>query len=361
MSRSTALGRAGLLVGFATLSCSPTSEREEASLPGPALRRAQDLSVENRRCERCHVEIAAEWRQSMHRQSHDNPAYRRAFEIEPLEFCESCHAPEGSEELGVGCVSCHLPAGQESVLAAAGESSRAAPHRIQRSIGFSRGSGACAGCHEFEFPDRAIRERPEWMQRTVSEHRDSPFAEQSCASCHMPLARGKNGSHRTHDFSSTRSPSALAAAVEVTARRTGDGGRVVLDVRTNRVGHAFPTGDLFRRLRVSVEALGSDFRVLENDERYLARHFASRLQRSGRFARVEVSDDRPGADGTGNLQTHFDLGAAGQSAPIGWSVVFERVGALHASTESDAEVLDSVPLAQGVLEPWADSAGEQRR
>lgn len=69
-------------------------------------------------------EIAAEWRTSLHARADRDDAYQRAFALEPLPFCQGCHAPETdafkpvpalAADLGVGCVTCHVV--NERVLA----------------------------------------------------------------------------------------------------------------------------------------------------------------------------------------------------------------------------------------------------
>lgn len=93
----------------------------------------------------------------------------------------------------------------------------------------------------------------------------------SCASCHLP--RGRDG-HRDHRFNVTRNLALLRDALQTSARRTPEGLEVSL--RTRDVGHAMPTGDLFRRLRVVVVAEDREGQVLGDDEAVLGRRFDRR-------------------------------------------------------------------------------------
>src|SRR5262245_41554016 len=93
------------------------NEEPRSSMPGPSPSRPRALTSENARCEGCHADIAAEWRSSLHRRSHSDPAYQRALEREPLAFCENCHAPEASREIGISCISCHVTESSGRVLA----------------------------------------------------------------------------------------------------------------------------------------------------------------------------------------------------------------------------------------------------
>lgn len=327
------LGGALLACGFALavgLGCvGSRDEGDERSASS-----ASGRLTANRGCEGCHVEIAREWQSSRHRESATNEAFLAAFRGEPDPFCWDCHAPEargdsGADSVrsrhGVACVTCHLD-----------------PHGEKPSA-----SRVCAGCHEFAFPSTA-RERAEMMQTTVSEHARSAFAGQSCSDCHMPRVGADQ--HRSHALAATRDPAAQRRAIDVSAQRSGGGLR--LRIAPRGVGHAFPTGDLFRRLSVLVEALDAG-RVVRRERRYLARHFLHRLQADGVPRREEVADDRPGAspDDAGATVVDVDFQDAGVGRRLRWQVAYERVDHLQGDSEDGATVREAVVLAAGEVEP----------
>jgi len=314
--------------------------------------------VQNRGCESCHAAIAREWLGSRHRQAATNLEFATAFRDEPDPFCWSCHAPEapsptvsasaGESALagaGVACVTCHVDA-QGATHGASREPRFGAPHAVLRDAAFQR-VASCGACHEFAFPDPA-RERREMMQTTLSEHSRSAFSDASCADCHMP--RQGSDRHRSHAFASTRDPSAIARAVRVVAER--DAGVVRIHVSPERVGHAFPTGDLFRRLRVTAEVVVAG-RVVRREQRFLARHFARRAQQSGALRRELSYDDRPGASAEhgGAVAVELDLASFAVERPIRWQVSYERVQHLQGDGEDEATVAGSVLLASGELLP----------
>lgn len=302
----------------------------------------------------CHTEEAAEWHRSEHRTSFSDPVFQRALALEPSPFCVGCHAPEGSgseparAELGVACVTCHLAG--EVVLAAPKATERPAPHAIERRAEFAA-QGACAGCHEFSFGDDARRPAPLPMQRTITEHARSPLASTTCAECHMPHVPGASGPRRGHAFADTRDPAWLRRSLRATAARLGaTGARVTLSL--SRVGHAFPTGDLFRRLALRVDALDERGVVVASAARTLSRRFGTVIAADGGPIRVELSDDRPGAAGPQpDTIVDLDPGLAARGASLRWTVALERV--LHAADgrEADAIVAGVVPLAEGELPP----------
>ena len=340
-----------------------------ATMPGPATVGARlDAPTRNRECEACHVEIAAEWRGSLHQRSYVDPEFARALEREPQPFCRGCHAPEADPRapapaplaaLGVACVTCHAPAGlsADAVLAVLGDShaaphavlagpgdSHAAPHAVVASAAFA-GAPACAACHEFEFPGRAAP-----MQMTVREHAASRFAATSCADCHMPWTGDGASRHRSHVFAASRDPALLQRSLRVEATRGP--GVVALRLVPAAVGHAVPTGDLFRRLLVEAEARGAAGAVVGRDARTLERRFERRRESSLRTVQVEVADDRPGAPGSreadGAAVVLLELGAEADVYPVRWRVVHQRVE-FHRS--EDVVIAGELELAVGDLPP----------
>jgi hypothetical protein len=265
-----------------------------------------DAVTRNAACEGCHAREAVAWRGSLHRASHSDAAYQRAFALEPLPFCTACHAPEASPEspeparaaLGVGCVTCH---------------ERGRPTR------------SCASCHEFDFPDGHAK-----MQLTATEHRASMHRDRSCMDCHMP----KRDGGADHRFASARDETWLRRAARVAALRTNVG--VTFRFAPRDVGHAFPTGDLFRRLRVVVEVIGVPGAGGEI--------VLSRKTKLG-----TVQDDRLFVDGAAREVDVALAPSSMQGRVLRWRVLYERVQHPTTADEASAEVLASVAIASGEL------------
>ena len=187
-------------------------------------------------CAACHSNEVSEWEGSLHHRSFTDSDFAASFAKEPASFCRNCHAPEGNEERGVGCRSCH-------------------DVTKEHGVGGAVSTRACGGCHEFTFPNRAAL-----MQKTVAEHAASPSKSTSCSSC-----------HRGHRFDVSRNVDLLRSSITMHASRSKEG--LVIDLKTNDVGHAMPTGDLFRRLRVVVRAEDAEGTSLGEDEALLERRF----------------------------------------------------------------------------------------
>ncbi|MDX2012026.1 MAG: hypothetical protein SFW67_17670 [Myxococcaceae bacterium] len=188
-------------------------------------------------CEGCHEPEVTAWAASRHAVSATNSVYLAAVEREPERraWCQTCHAPTGNAELGVSCQSCHSTPGRPDVVRASREAP-GSPHPIRVDPTLST-VDACASCHTFDFPGGGHR-----MQRTVDEHRSSGSV-RSCQGCHLAPAVG----HRMpggHDVEFVR----RALSVSATAQEA----EVVVTLKAARVGHRVPTGDPFRRLRVSL-------------------------------------------------------------------------------------------------------------
>jgi len=315
-----------------------------------------DRVAANAACEACHPDVASEWRASLHRASWTEPAFQRAFAREPLSFCQECHVPEASPdaqpsaalgELGTGCVTCHLV--EDGVLAAgdghASPNDVGVPHGVVRD-GRLDGDAACARCHEFAFPEGGRPLGPDVpMQSTVSEHRASPAAAQSCASCHMPREVQR---HRSHRFASSRDEVRLRAAVHVDASRASPS-TATISLTSNVRGHAFPTGDLFRRVEVLVEAVAPGEVLVASEVKYLARHFPLVAGSPGGTRHRSIGvDDRLGGEPRTLV---FDLGAAAAGRMLRYRVSYQRVAQPRSADESASELDGEVELASGRLEP----------
>jgi hypothetical protein len=334
---ATARGRRAFAGALLALSCSQPAENTRPEL------NAQQL---NRECSSCHLEIAGEWARSEHHRSADD-VFRRALSREPLRFCEACHAPEAPTSqaaagalgaLGVACVTCH----------AVTEHTRAVP--VERlparhpTVGVASGVDACRSCHEFAFPGE--RAASELFQSTVTEHAASSYAGTSCSGCHMPSVTGRGKAHASHAFAASRSSEAQRAAVRVVAERTG-ATSLRLSLSSRGVGHAYPTGDLFRRLAIRVEARSLDFAVMARDERLLARHFDDALTAPRISERRVISDDRllPGE----TRVVDVELGPAAAGLELAYRVELERVLHMNPRFESFAQVESRELLASGQL------------
>lgn len=328
-------------------------------MPGPGPQPGRGRIDRNAECARCHPDVAEEWAASLHRASAEDPEYRRAYRREPLRFCQKCHVPEGmakgigeepaAEAVGVGCVTCHW-AGAGAVLAAPGPVSAAAraAHRVVEARAFAA-EGACAGCHEFEFPDAAFRERRALMQSTVEEHGRSWASGYACAECHMPWTEAGGVGHRSHRFEGSRDPEAVARALEVSARRTG-AATVEITLALHGAGHAFPTGDLFRRVEVSVQLVGADRRY-PPQIRHLDRRFEEGQELPGIVVRRESADTRVHE---APVVLRFDLASsdAGLCEEPGglWAVyrvTYQRVG--FPGRRGAAQIEGEVRIAEGAL------------
>lgn len=324
MSPRQALRLIGLL---AQVACAPVRATATSAPPhdDPAAVAAVDLSAP---CTGCHPQESADWKDSLHRAAFTDADFQASFKDEPLAFCVNCHAPAATNagdargvSLGVGCASCHTVATGH-------------PRRAAEAVATTD----CARCHEFSFPDRK-----EMMQTTVAEHRASPSASSSCASCH---ARRAPDGHVNHRFAVTREPALLRAALDVTAERTAKG--IAIHLTTRNVGHAMPTGDLFRRMRVVVRATSADDASLGEDEVLLGRRF---VRRAG------VPHEQEDARVRGSRSISFEGEWLTAAHTIDIEVRYERVAQTTEITDVRGHaqrretIFDSVILAEESLGP----------
>ena len=330
-----------------------------APMPGPAPQaRTGDRAAAQAGCVGCHVEIAGEWAGSLHRVSASDETYRAAFLREPLMFCRKCHVPEAmperpasgwAQEVGVGCVTCHVT-DNRGVLAARG--AQGSPHKLQVTPAMA-GPEACARCHEFAFPGAAIVARADDMQETVREHARSWARDYACADCHMPwVDEGEGRGHRSHRFAASRDPEMLARAVDVRVRRVGLT-EVEVTLSPGAAGHAFPTGDLFRRLELRVQVLDPEG-PRAPQRRHLGREFARRSL--GAMTREQVADTRVHAEPvvlTIELMEGPPSGAAIcedlTQVWVAWELRYQRVAFPDPRRTQGAKIDGEVIVAHGVL------------
>lgn len=183
------------------------------------------------------------------------------------------------------------------------------------------------------------------MQLTVTEHRESPFAStRDCVSCHMPA-----GSHR---FDVSRNVTLLRNALLTTIARSGvDSSSVDVRLTPTAVGHAFPTGDMFRRVVVRVEVLreaNEPLRPLVTRERSYGRTFALGTTKHTQ------TDTRL----TGPTTARFALGPSARHQPIRVRVLYQRritapldLRSFANEEPGSARVEDELTLAETILAP----------
>jgi hypothetical protein len=314
---------------------------------GPAQRAKADAHRAglNARCQGCHVAEAEQWGRSLHRQAYSDRLFQSAYTLEPLAFCRGCHAPEADPQrapppellrLGVACTTCHVEA--DSTVTASQASGRA-PHPVRADAALSTRQ-ACARCHEFEFPLLPGVK----MQSTLREHASSTESTRECQTCHMPPdARGKP----SHDFSVLGNPELIRSAVRVSAERW-NATSIEVTLRAADVGHAFPTGDLFRRLELRACAAHEGGETCAAPA-HLGRQYRVRVTAQG-TERVPIADTRVAAPGTAppsTVRLLFDRDIS--KLAVRWSVVYQRADDAMAKVFGLDQKADEISVASGRL------------
>jgi hypothetical protein len=318
--------------------------------------------AQNASCAGCHPDIAAEWMRSLHQRAWKDDVFQQAYAVEPLAFCRGCHAPESdpareptarAQAIGVGCVSCHLMA--DGVHAAKANARADHPIVVDATLATPQ---ACARCHQFDFPIDAHQVHPEPMQDTLAEHAASLAATTPCQTCHMPMVDGMGGKHRSHAFSVIADEAMLRRAVTTRAERLdGPAGPTVrVTLRAAAVGHAFPTGDMFRRVEVRAIAIDEHGATIATATPVaLQRRFEDRPRDPGgsdlTFERVEAEDSRVPAPGRGERVVSLPLSRKASRARLVYSVVYQRMSTPMAAAFGVEQVLDEIVVARGELAP----------
>ncbi len=242
----------------------------------------------------------------MHHASFSSPDFQRSYRAEPRPYCVACHAPLASAADGVGCVACHVVAPGHT----------AATNRTQAT------TKGCAGCHDFDVPGSSAI-----LQGTEREHRLSAFASTSCEACHMAAL---GGGRRDHRFDVSRNPRVLGNAIRVQYAHWYDGALVVALV-SHGVGHRFPTGDIFRRLTVTVTAYDATGGLTAADTFHLHRDWDGHRGSVSAKRAESLEDDTRLTDAPRELRVRADR----EPARVHVTVEYER------GAGADGELFDA--------------------
>jgi hypothetical protein len=212
-------------------------------------------------CGRCHSDIYNNWLTSRHRVSHSNELYQYSFKLEPLEWCENCHAPlreKNSNNLflaneGISCNVCHIR--DQKVIVATKPKFDVNSYHDYIELKEFGSAELCKSCHDFNFPtwqtfksnSKHIEFSNLSMQGTFDEWNESSFkSESDCIDCHlMP------GTKKSHTFFGGHSSVELSNSFLIKSYYVS-ANTIAVEVISLRIGHAFPTGDLFRALKLKL-------------------------------------------------------------------------------------------------------------
>lgn len=242
----------------------PIHLRGVAGSRGPG---AKDFPLSSAGCRGCHTTAHAAWSNSAHGRAFTNRIFQHAFERDRKAWCLNCHAPlwdperDGSPEViaehalsaavanadyaeGVSCVACHVRDGEIWSATDYSQSDVELFHPVRHDPGLANDE-FCAGCHQFNFVHElepfTVYEGDEFpMQNVVREAAmtNGDLYTDGCVGCHYT-----DGDH------SLKSEALPALRDKLRIRLTQPDARSVrLDLRMPRLGHHFPTGDLFRIL-----------------------------------------------------------------------------------------------------------------
>ena len=240
----------------------PVVFKAEDFPPHPKTGKAMQSSED---CAGCHATVYRNWQKSRHRVALTNELYKESHAREPSPWCVNCHAPLrllGSEktpyrgEEGISCLACHARGGEILTGALPVPAKPALKGKLAHSYRIDaqfKDERLCENCHEFNFPTAAsamsegkdfhYTDQP--MQSTVSEYRASAFyGKVTCQGCHL-----FRDTADSHTFPGGHALERLKKDLRVEAVRESEGS-LTLRIYAQGIGHAFPTGDLFRTLRV---------------------------------------------------------------------------------------------------------------
>jgi hypothetical protein len=208
-------------------------------------------------CRACHAEVYREWEGSWHAQSWTDPDVRALSNDFANTDCIDCHAPRPVFETGVNervlprvarrpegvdCIACHALAGPDEGRVA-GTIERADVACLPKALPELSRPEFCGTCHD--------------QHQTVTEWLVSRYAAEGigCIECHMPFRGGDPTRGRDHTMHGGHSIELVRSAVDLRARREGEG--VLVEVENVGAGHSFPTDERSRAADVFWRPLGA--------------------------------------------------------------------------------------------------------
>lgn len=318
-----------------TLACSPVEERENPPSLLSVPESPEDLS--SHACAECHASIAGEWQSSLHANAFSDPVFRAEYDPDPQPFCVGCHNPSESVSGGIDCATCHA---RDGAIVGHGHGEDVGGHEVLAEM------ESCRPCHEFAFESE--RYQPgQVLQRTFSEWEASPDATlgRTCLDCHMPPTGTNPSAHASHRFRGFADTAFIRNAihVHVSAAFLGGGAEAEVNfaITSQRIGHAFPTGDVYRSLRFVVTN-----GEVETEEVF-TRHFAFRVTEDGQGHKLEEVEDtrlQPRETRRGRLV----LPAA---ETLQWSLELHRLAPRDARRRGLSDEETRHVLLQGVVRP----------
>jgi hypothetical protein len=300
-------------VGAVTLGIRSADESTDSVAPVPAESPPLDPSPEA--CAECHAETVAAWKTSLHAASWTDPVFRAEYDPAPAASCRECHDPPTAApgEHAIDCATCHVQAGR--ILATSSSAEARAAHPIEIDPGLAQ-VDRCGKCHQFNYTDDGIHDPGEALQDTVEEWRrsESSARDRTCVDCHMP-------GDRSHRFPGMADPQLMSTAIdlEFETKRSEAGIDVTLRARGRHIGHAFPTGDVFRRAVLTVRSDQAEDRVIM--QRWLART----ADADGEDSHVRTVDDtRVPPPGSGELVHTLHI-ADPSARELEWTLELHRL------------------------------------
>ena len=250
--------------------------------------RPAQVSLDARNCGTCHEFEYQTWRESVHARAFTNHIFSKALQRDRQAWCLNCHTPlwSGKEadvepvirwltsstgprnpmpahlEQGITCAVCHVRDGQ---IVGSGKKARdpqGKKHEVVVDKNL-RTEKFCAGCHQFNFPAEIkpviVYQHSPPMQNVVAEHLAlrKLYSDKRCGDCHY-----KSADHSLHQAAGTDMREKFQ--VEVKRRRPGKPNEITYTIRTPAIGHHFPTGDLFRAVKLTIYGEGN--KILYREE-----------------------------------------------------------------------------------------------
>ncbi|MDX1957490.1 MAG: multiheme c-type cytochrome [Leptospiraceae bacterium] len=231
-------------------------------------KKTNEILKDSKACSSCHKLIYDNWEKSRHKVSLTNQLYKESHSKEPQIWCVNCHAPLWNpksdlkdpeqrvlKEEGINCQVCHVReakiiTGKLPILKE--NNSYSHDYKVDPKL---KSSEFCGNCHQFSFPkihtlgdSVKIHYTNLAMQNTNEEFKNTQMSKYgNCQDCHLQSQTGES-----HSFFGGHDKDKLKNSLFFSLVRIGKT-NFILEVYSYGIAHSFPTGDLFRNLRIRIK------------------------------------------------------------------------------------------------------------
>jgi hypothetical protein len=163
----------------------------------------------------------------------------------------------------------------------------------------------------------------------------------------MQLIAGSTGRmHKDHRFAASRDEAIVRSAVHCDVAIEAHS--LVVTLRPGEVGHAFPTGDMFRRIVLAIEVVDTRGSTVSRTEKFFERAFGFVQSPYVAPRKVLVRDDRVGVS-EDPVVFRYEPPIRPDGGTLRYQIRYERVADPFLREDGTTDVEGAITLSEGTF------------